>query len=77
MPLEIRIIRPPGTPCTPQSPQVEGGSQQGPFGSDVANTSQQEPPYHLLLFDEPKDGFDQLFPLLSADRTPAVAIQAL
>ena len=38
------VILPSGTPHAPQSPQVEGGGQQGPFGSDVANTSQQEPP---------------------------------
>ena len=38
------VILPSGTPYAPQSSQVEGGGQQGPFGSDVANTLQQEPP---------------------------------
>ena len=41
-------------------PQVEGGGQQGPFGSDVANTPQQEPSHPSLLFDDPEDGFDQV-----------------
>ena len=38
------VIRMPGTPDTPQSPQVEGGGQQDPFRNDVAQTTQQEPP---------------------------------
>ena len=43
LPLEVRVIRSPDTPYTPQSPQVKGGCQQGPLGSDVVHTTQQEP----------------------------------
>ena len=43
-PLRYGVIRTPGTPATPQSPQVEGGGQQDPFRSDVVQTTQQEPP---------------------------------
>ena len=58
--LDLPAIRLSVTPYTPQSPQVEGAGQQGPFGSDVAQTTQQEPPYSLLLLDDPEDGFDQV-----------------
>ena len=50
----------PGAPYTPQSSQVEGSGQQGPFGSDIVNPTQQEPSYPLLLFDDPEDRFNQL-----------------
>ena len=58
------VIRSPGTPDAPQSPQVEGGGQQCPFGSDVAQTTQQEPSQPLLLLDDSEDGFHQLLSLL-------------
>ena len=50
-----------GAPGPPQGAQVESGGQHGPLGRHVNEASQQEPPCHLLLFDDSKDRLDQLF----------------